>query len=142
MAETLSNTKITILNPTALFNGPEFSHVGITPPGVRMIYCSGQVGADVDKVPAEGLEAQSRLAFQNVKTCLAAAGASLRDIVKLTYFVVNWNEDKVMAFGRPLYEFLTDDEGLYKSPSTLVSVNGLADPRWLVEIECVAAIKV
>ncbi|KAK5046458.1 hypothetical protein LTR84_008261 [Exophiala bonariae] len=51
MSEALSDTKLTILHPAGLFKGPEFSQVGLTPPGVRMIYCSGQGGRSEPRDP-------------------------------------------------------------------------------------------
>lgn len=132
----------TLLNPAELFDSrPTFSHLAVTAPSVRLVYCAGQVGADVNRNPADGLEAQARLAFTNVKHCLAAAGASVRDVVKLTYYVVGWTPEMGPTFRKALLEFLTDDAGVHRSPSTLISVQGLADPRWLVEIDAVAAIK-
>jgi enamine deaminase RidA (YjgF/YER057c/UK114 family) len=107
-----------------------------------MVYCAGQVGADVNREPAIGLEAQARLAFSNVRSCLTAAGASVHDVVKLTYYVVGWGPEKAPLFRKALMEFLTDETGaVHRPPSTLISVPGLADPRWLVEIDAVAAIK-
>ena len=54
------------------------------------VFTSGQLGMD----PAtgklrEGIEAQAEQAFENLKTVLAAAGASLADVVKTTVFVVD-----------------------------------------------------
>jgi len=106
-----------------------------------MVYCAGQVGADVNGVAAKGLEAQVRLAFKNVDECLKAAGASLRDVVKITFYIVGWTEEKGLELGRPLMEFLTDELGVYRPPSTLLSVVSLAKPEWLFEVDCVAAVK-
>lgn len=138
-----TSDQITLLNPGDLFDSaPSFSHVAVTPPSVRLVYCAGQVGADVDRNPADGLEAQARLAFNNIRSCLAAAGASVKDVVKLTYYVVNWGPEKAPMFRKALMEFLTDEAGtVHRTPSTLISVQGLADSRWLVEVDTVAAIK-
>ena len=40
----------------------------------NMIWVSGQVGIDEAMVPAEGIQAQSHLAFQSLRTILEAAG--------------------------------------------------------------------
>jgi len=107
-----------------------------------MVYCAGQVGADVNGKPAVGLEAQVKLAFENVTECLKAAGASLRDIIKITFYIVGWNaEEDGLNFGRPLMEFLTDQLGVHRPPSTLLSVAALAKPEWKFEVDCVAAVK-
>ncbi|OAP53723.1 hypothetical protein AYL99_12095 [Fonsecaea erecta] len=134
---------ITLLNPKDLFDSaPSFSHVAVASPGVSMIYCAGQVGADINREPAATFEEQARLAFNNVKSCLREAGATPKDVVKLTYYVVNWSPERAPLFRKALLEFLTDENGyVHRMATTLVSVAGLADPRWQVEIDAVAAIK-
>lgn len=133
---------IKLLNPTTLFDSaPTFSHVATFKMPARMVHCAGQVGADVNGVAAKGLEAQVRLAFQNVEECLKAAGASLRDIVKITFYIVGWNDANSLELGKPLMEFLTDQLGVYRPPSTLLSVVSLAKPEWLFEVDCVAAVE-
>ena len=104
---------IKLLYPSTLFDSsPSFSHVAAFSTPVRMVCCAGQVGADVNGKAAEGLEAQVRLAFQNLKECLAAADASLRDLVKITFYIAGWNQEMTLEFGKPLMEFLTDKLGV------------------------------
>ncbi|HTR11586.1 MAG TPA: RidA family protein [Paraburkholderia sp.] len=50
------------------------------------IYVSGQIGRDKRMQLVQDREAQMVQAFENLKTVLAAAGATLRDIVDLTTF--------------------------------------------------------
>jgi enamine deaminase RidA (YjgF/YER057c/UK114 family) len=50
------------------------------------IYVSGQIGRDIAMQRVEGHEAQMVQAFENLKLVLAAAGASLSDVVDLTTF--------------------------------------------------------
>ena len=134
---------VELFNPSTLFDStPSFSHVATFSTPVRMVYCAGQVGADVNGKVAEGLEAQVKLAFDNVKECLKAAGASLRDVVKITFYIVGWDAARDgMELGKPLMEFLTDHLGVHRPPSTLLSVAGLAKPEWRFEVDCVAAVK-
>jgi enamine deaminase RidA (YjgF/YER057c/UK114 family) len=137
-----SSSHIDLLNPTTLFDSaPTFSHVAIFKTPVRMVYCAGQVGADVNGVAAEGFEAQVHLAFQNVNECLKAAGASLRDVVKITFYIKQLDDEKAAGLGKPLMDFLTDQMGVYRPPSTLISVVSLFKPEWLFEVDCVAAVK-
>ena len=51
-----------------------------------LLFVSGQVGSRPDGSPEPDLEAQIRLAFENLKAVLAAAGASLSDLVDVTTF--------------------------------------------------------
>jgi enamine deaminase RidA (YjgF/YER057c/UK114 family) len=50
------------------------------------IYVSGQIGRDMTMQLVEGREAQMVQAFENLKLVLAAANASLSDVVDLTTF--------------------------------------------------------
>lgn len=50
------------------------------------VYVSGQIGRDAAMQWVEGREAQIAQAFDNLRTVLEAAGASLADVVDLTSF--------------------------------------------------------
>lgn len=61
-------------------------------PAVRsngFLFVSGQVGSREDGSPEPELDAQVRLAFQNLNAVLAAAGCSFRDVVDVTLFIVD-----------------------------------------------------
>ncbi|MGO7337213.1 RidA family protein [Rhizobium leguminosarum] len=51
-----------------------------------LLFVSGQVGSRPDGTPEPDFESQVRLAFQNLKATLSAAGATLDDIVDVTSF--------------------------------------------------------
>jgi enamine deaminase RidA (YjgF/YER057c/UK114 family) len=51
-----------------------------------LLFVSGQVGSRPDGSPEPDFEQQVRLAFENLKATLAAAGASLADLVDVTSF--------------------------------------------------------
>lgn len=53
------------------------------------LFVSGQVGSLEDGSPEPGLEAQVRLAFENLNAILASAGASFNDVIDVTVFMVN-----------------------------------------------------
>lgn len=61
-------------------------------PAVRangLLFVSGQVGSRPDGSPEPDLEAQVRLAFDNLNAILAAAGCSFEDVVDVTVFIVD-----------------------------------------------------
>jgi enamine deaminase RidA (YjgF/YER057c/UK114 family) len=67
---------------------PGYTHVVTSPPGMT-IYISGQGGsADDGKMPPD-LNTQARNTFESLKRCLALAGASFKDVVKINYFVTD-----------------------------------------------------
>lgn len=56
----------------------------------NMLYCSGQIPVDpaTGTVP-EGIKAQTTQSLANVKAILAAAGASIENVVKTTVFLAD-----------------------------------------------------
>ncbi|GGJ96773.1 RidA family protein [Pseudomonas matsuisoli] len=61
-------------------------------PAVRangFLFVSGQVGSREDGSPEPGLQAQVRLAFENLNAVLKAADASFGDVVDVTVFIVD-----------------------------------------------------
>jgi len=61
-------------------------------PAVRsngFLFVSGQVGSREDGSPEPDLEAQVRLAFQNLNAILGAANSSFDDVVDVTVFMVD-----------------------------------------------------
>lgn len=51
-----------------------------------LLFVSGQVGSRADGTPEPDFERQVRLAFENLKATLAAAGCTFDDIVDVTTF--------------------------------------------------------
>ena len=81
--------------------------------------------------------AQVERTFQNLGTALTAAGATFRDVVKVTYFVVGLKPEYVPV--------VREVRGRYLDPvnppaSSLVGVAALVVPDWLIEIELVAVV--
>lgn len=74
----------------------------------NMLYCSGQIPVDpaTGTVP-EGIKAQTAQSLANVKAILAAAGASIENVVKTTVFLADMslfadmNEVYVQNFTEP-----------------------------------------
>jgi 2-iminobutanoate/2-iminopropanoate deaminase len=103
------------------------------PAGCRLLFVSGQIGETVQgDVPASAYE-QCRLAWVNVLHQLQAAGYTARQLVKATAFVTS--AEIIQAHQQARNEVL----GLQQPALSVVVVSRLADPRWCVEIEVVAA---
>lgn len=61
-------------------------------PAIRangFLFVSGQVGSRPDGSPEPNLEAQIRLAFDNLNAILSAAGCTFDDVVDVTAFIVD-----------------------------------------------------
>ena len=90
------------------------------------------LGGYEDNVP-KGIESQAELAFEGIQRVLSASEYRLEDVVFMKTFLVN-RED------RPGYQGVREIFwGDIKPASTFLIVSGLADPNYLVEVECVAA---
>lgn len=101
-------------------------------PGARRVLISGQVGAAADgTVPADG-PAQIEQVYANLRTVLRAHGLDVADVVKTTVFLTD------RALLGPYREIRARVMGDHAPASTLLFVSGLADPRFLVEIEAEA----
>lgn len=98
------------------------------------VWVSGQVGIDsAGKIPA-GIEAQARLAFENLKRVLTAAGAALGDVVELTTFHVDMKE--MEGFAKVKLEYLPSNHPAW----TAIGTTELAMPDLRVEMRAVAVI--
>ena len=65
---------------------PGYTHV-VTSRSGKMIFISGRGGAAKDgKMPAD-FATQATNTFEDLKRCLAMAGATFKDVVKINYFV-------------------------------------------------------
>ena len=111
----------------------KYSHAGEVDAGARWLHVSGQVGVTADGTMAEGIAAQCEWAWKNLQGILQGAGMEMSDVVKTTTYLVDAGH--VAAF-REARDAAVGD---HRPASTLIVVQGLASPEWLVEIELVAA---
>jgi len=125
------------IRPQGLVSSPAFSHVAVVPPGATTIYVGGQNSVDADgSLVGEGdVAAQSTRALENAKTALAAAGATLHDVVQWTVLFVD-GADLAAGYGAIASELASDEPALV----TAARVAGLGVPGALVEISAVAAV--
>ncbi|MCO4275876.1 RidA family protein [Pseudarthrobacter sp. HLT3-5] len=125
------------IRPQGLISSPAFSHVAIVPPGATTIYVGGQNAVDVNgSLVGEGdVAVQSARALENARTALAAAGATLGDVVRWTVLFVD-GVDLAAAYGAIASELASDEPALV----TGARVAALGVPGALVEISAVAAV--
>jgi len=101
----------------------------------NMIWISGQVGMDEKFQMAEGVEAQARQAFQNLKNVLEEAGASIEDVVELVTYHLSMKD--IGKFSKAKSEFFKNDYPAW----TAVGVNELVMPGLLVEIRATVVVE-
>lgn len=110
-----------------------YSHGIEVPAGMRLVFCSGQLGAHPDgSVPAT-VEGQAERCFANIAAILGQAGLGLDHLVRLNAYVTD------RAHLKP---YMAVRDRLVANPppaSTLMIVSGFNRPEFLVEVEAVAA---
>lgn len=134
--EPLSMT-ITLMQPAGLVISPAFSHVAIVPPGATTIYIGGQNGVDASgSVVSTDIAEQSLKAVDNASIALAAAGASLNDVVLWTV-LIDVNADLGAAYGA-----IAPKLARPSAPPlvTAARVAGIAVPGALIEVSAIAAV--
>jgi enamine deaminase RidA (YjgF/YER057c/UK114 family) len=102
----------------------------------RHVYAGGQVALDADgQTVGEGdMTAQVEQVFANLKNALAAGGATLADVVKMTYYLTD------IARVAELRAVRDRHLGLHLPASVLVEVSAMANPAWMVEIDAIAVV--
>lgn len=126
------------INPPELFSGKAFSQTFSISHPERLIFVSGQVDCDRDgKVRnPDDLEAQLKGTLDNLEIALRAQGASMRDLVQVTIYVVGLRPEDTARI-REIRSAYFDTE---RPPAvTLLGIERLAFPGLRVEIDIIAA---
>jgi len=102
----------------------------------NMLFISGQVALDGhgDIVGKNDFETQAKQTLENLSIMLAAAGASMEDLMMITVFVKDMNNRPVFARVR--------NEYFRKNPpaSTMVEINRLVMDDLLLEVNGIAVL--
>ena len=110
-----------------------FTHVVRAGP---IVFVSGCVASDENGKTVGGgdIVAQTRKVHENIKRCLAAAGATFADVCKVTVFLRNVaDREKVNTVRKEYF-------GAHRPASTLVEISRLVRDDLLIEIECTAVL--
>ena len=121
--------------PAGVAPGRGYSHV-VTGRG-QLVVVSGQVAQDEngELVGPGDPVAQARQVFENLRRCLAEAGATFTDVVKLGFYVLD------VAYLPAIREARDAFVDTSRPPaSTLVQVSSLFAPGYLIEVEAWAII--
>jgi enamine deaminase RidA (YjgF/YER057c/UK114 family) len=123
------------VRPVGLYKDVPYAYASIAPPG-SLVFTAGACPLDDhgEVVGVGDVRAQAGLAVANLGTALAAAGASLTDVLKTTVFVASAEQADLVA----AWEVISAAFGDHDAPSTLLGVTVLGYTNQLVEIEAVA----
>ncbi len=118
-----------------LYPGAPYAYAAVAPPG-SLIFTAGAcpINADGDVAAPGDYAAQAGHAIANLITALAAAGASLTDVLKSTVYVASARQQDLIE----VWEVVHAAFGPHDPPSTLLGVTVLGYSGQLVEIEAVA----
>ncbi len=129
-------THLQFTNPQSLFTPPGYTQI-VEVTGGRTVYIAGQTALDQSfKIVGKGdFRAQAQQVFENLKAALTAIGADFTHVVKLTIYLIDMTQLRVLAEVRDRY-VNTD----YPPASTAVEVRKLALDDLLLEIEAVVSL--
>ncbi len=134
-AHTPAQSVARFVNPPTLTRPSGYSQVAVASPG-RTIYTAGQVSRDASGtiVGVGDIRIQTRQAFTNLKAAIEAGGGTLRDVVKITTYVVDMSHLPVFAEVRQ--EFFDENP----PASSVVQVVRLGSGDALIQIEGIAVV--
>jgi enamine deaminase RidA (YjgF/YER057c/UK114 family) len=126
------------LNPPSLGKTHGWTQV-VTSTGGKTIHISGQAAVDAaGQVVGKGdLKRQTEQTFENLRLALAAAGATWADVVATRLYVVNLKPEHVPIIREVRSRYVSPE---HPPASSLVGVQALVGPDWLIEIEATAVV--
>ncbi|NNE25303.1 MAG: RidA family protein [Saprospiraceae bacterium] len=128
------------INPDKLFNSTPygFSQIAISPPG-KHVFISGQVAWDAEQniIGHNDLAGQTRKALENIKIAIEAAGGTIENLMMIRIYKVHYEQKDGPVINGVLKEYFGTDN---PPASTWISVDGLANKDFLIEIEAQAIV--
>ncbi|RYZ43631.1 MAG: RidA family protein [Myxococcaceae bacterium] len=131
---------VKLFDPDGLMKTEAYRQVAIAT-GTRQVHIAGQVAYDAQgQLVARGdLAGQVAQALRNVSIGLTAAGATFKDVVRLTFYVVDWKREQMPDFVAGIERVATELK-FVPAPASLIGVSVLFEPGILVEIEATAVV--
>jgi len=126
------------LSPAGLHKNPAFSQVVVTEGCGRTVYVGGQSSVNSSGViVGQGdIKAQAEQIFKNLEAALAAGGATLENVVKWNIYIVEGQSlDSAFEVFQSVWGKRPDPPTI-----TLVTVSGLADDEFLMEMDAIAVV--
>lgn len=126
------------INPWTWQEAIGFSHGVVTPASAQVVYLSGQVSCAADGTPLHrgDLAAQVATALDHIEAVLTQGGFALAHVVRLNIYTTD--VDGYHRLGSALVQQRLQAAGAQYT-STLLGVQRLALPEFLVELEATAS---
>ena len=121
-------------NPLGLY-----SHVSRIKSGTTLIFIAGQVATDSAGalVGSDDFSAQVEQVFKNLEAALEAAEATFENVTKFTTYITRDTDIAAFMLARERIFAKIYPSGKYP-PNTLLVINRLVQPEFLIEIEAIA----
>ncbi len=133
---------VQLLTPEGMFQPVPYHHVSVAT-GTRHVHVAGQIARDADGRPvAPGdLRGQLAHALRSTARGLAGAGATFADVVRLRFFVTDWQPEKYADFVAGIEDVAAElDLPDPLPPLSAIGVDYLFEPDVLVEVEAYAVL--
>ncbi|MEN7547594.1 RidA family protein [Rapidithrix thailandica] len=129
--------KTQILNPQSLYNPTPYgySHMASVQAGSHLVFVAGQGGEDREGNLQADFRAQVKQAFANIQKALAEVHLEMKDIVKLSTLIVDYDAAKHQVLIEESRHIWPDK--VYPA-QTLIPVPKLALEDMLFEVEAIA----
>ncbi|MEU2972114.1 RidA family protein [Nocardiopsis alba] len=129
---------VALFTPEGMMGETLYHHVAVAT-GTRHVHVAGQVAREGER---EDFAGQVASALRETATGLAGAGAGFSDVVRLTFYVTNRNDERVEELMAGI-ERVAEEIGLPRPlpPASLIGVEGLYRPEILVEVEATAVLE-
>jgi enamine deaminase RidA (YjgF/YER057c/UK114 family) len=126
-----------LINPDGLAAPESYTHI-VVATGSRLVFVAGQVADDANGslVGPGDLAVQARQAFANLGRALAAGGARPQQVARITIYVVGHRAEYLPLISEARIAVFGD----HKPADTLLGVETLAEPGYLIEVEAVAVV--
>jgi enamine deaminase RidA (YjgF/YER057c/UK114 family) len=128
---------VQLINPDDLPKPQSYHQVAVAT-GSRFVFVAGQVSEDVEGnlVGAGDFALQARTAFANVGRALAAAGARPDQVARITIYVAGHRPELIPHISEARVAVFGD----HRPADTLLGVETLAEPGYLIEVEAIAVV--
>lgn len=126
-----------LINPEGLSTPESYTQV-VAAAGRRLVFVAGQLADDArgHLVGAGDFAVQARQAFANVGRALAGAGATPEQVARITIYVVHHRPEYLRVISEARISVFGD----HKPADTLVGLETLAEPGYLIEVEAIAIV--
>lgn len=129
------------VNPASLFSSLKygFSQI-VTSDSGSMVYLSGQTPFNAqEQIVGTTRQEQMRQALSNIQSAMEAIGGSLKDVVSLRIYMVDYDPDtEIDTIADGLNEFFADGN---PPATTWIGISSLAVKDFSIEIEATAVLE-